>query len=108
METKFLTVTEDFKNDFLEINKGQVVMTLGSAYIIMANPNSGQREIGSHNKLVLEPSSDRDLVKAWHHSTIERKYGIYATREPLRRELESRGYILSENGHRWKKQELVA
>lgn len=108
METnvKFVTIMNATKTSYGEIPSGCVVMIDDSLKIVMANPKCGQYQIGI-NDLVVNESSDRDLIKAWHHSTIERKYGKYATRERLKGELMKRGYSLSDSGHRWKKQELA-
>jgi len=65
-----------------------------------ASFTESQNEGGTHTKIG-EPSADVELLKIWNHATIERKYGVYASKDLLTQELTARGYVLGENKHRW-------
>ena len=65
-----------------------------------ASFTESQNAGATHSKIG-ESSTDVELLKIWNHATIERKYGVYASRDILSKELAGRGYVLGENKHRW-------
>lgn len=72
-----------------------------------ANSTKRQETYVGNNGIETVPSTNVELLKLWDHATIKRKYGVHASKELLREELENRGYTLRENGHRWDKPVLV-
>lgn len=75
-------------------------------YVIHATHTDSQRFKYYDEVVTDEPITDLELLKLWNHSTIERKYGPYATQPGLKRELESRGYILI-GKHKWSKNNVA-
>lgn len=104
METNFLTVIAEEASAPVttEIYAKNVFGLYGT---IMANSRETAKDsVWPANVGKTRPSTDKELFQAWHHSTVERKHGVWATKEPLRKELISRGYVLNEK-NRWYKAE---
>ncbi len=108
MTNTFQTLQADYKYFYngQTVPAGTVFFTTNYGKVQHATPIIPQT-LGYNSEMVFAPSTDRELLKLWNHATIERKYGVYASKELLKQELESRGYILSDNKHRWKKVEMV-
>jgi len=103
MTNNFQTITKG--NNYNKV--GDVIFTAYQKRVRHANGTTGQDLVYSTVGTEMQPSTDRELLKVWNHATIERKYGVYASKPILQKELESRGYVLTENKHRWKKVEMV-
>ncbi len=109
MTNTFQTLQEDYKYSWGDnVAKAGTIFFTTKYYGTIQHASSKESQGGSKaSDMVIAPSTDRELLKAWHHATIERKYGVYASKELLKKELEVRGYILVDGKHRWKKPETV-